>query len=74
MPLTPLQRKIALMEAGVTQTEIGRRAGKVTVSHVGEVVHDRRRSLRVEEEIAKAIQRPVEEVFPRMPGKLAQAS
>jgi hypothetical protein len=74
MPLNPLDRKIALMRVGVTMTEIGRRAGNLTVGHVSEVLYDRRRSLRVEEEIAKAIKRPIEEVFPPMPEKLAKAS
>ncbi|MEA3247226.1 MAG: helix-turn-helix transcriptional regulator [Gemmatimonadota bacterium] len=62
MPMPPLERKVALMRAGVTQTAIARQAG-VTVSHVSEVMYGRRRSPRIEQAIAEALKLPVAAVF-----------
>ena len=68
MPMPPLERKVALLRAGVTQTAIAREAG-VTVSHVSEVMYGRRRSPRIEQAIAGALKLPVESVFEPAPEK-----
>lgn len=60
--MTPKERKIELMRAGVTMISIARRLG-ITVAHVSMVVGGKRRSPRVENEIAAALRRPVGDVF-----------
>lgn len=62
MPLDPRERKAALVLLGVRQADIARRLG-VTATHVSDVLHGRRRSPRVEGEIAEALGRGVEELF-----------
>ena len=62
MPMTKEQRKIALADSGRTMTSIAEEL-EVTLPHVSLVVSGERRSPRVEEAVAKAIGRPVEEVF-----------
>ncbi len=63
MPLTPLDRKIALLRAGVSMAEIGRQLG-VTKNHVAMVVAGKRRSPRVEAKVAESIGKPTGRVFP----------
>lgn len=62
MPMTPLQRKVALMEKGVTFTEIAKQQG-VTVQHVSHVNRGVRRSPSIEKAIADAIGKPIGRVF-----------
>lgn len=62
MPMTPNSRKAALVERGITITSIAEELG-VTVSHVAQVVRGEKESPRVEQAVANAIGKPVEEVF-----------
>jgi len=66
--MPPLERKVALMRARITQAEIARRAG-VSLGHVHEVLHDRRRSPRTEQQIAAALDLKHEDVFGPPPEK-----
>lgn len=63
MALTYRERKAALVLEGVSISEIGRQLG-VSQQHVSQVLSGRRRSPRVEDAIATAIGKPIEEVFP----------
>lgn len=60
--MTRWERKAALVAKRVKITDIARRLG-VSQSHVSAVVAEKRRSPRVEREIAFAIGLPVAEVF-----------
>lgn len=62
MPMTYKQRKIALIEADVSMTEIAKQLD-VTPSHVSQIVRGERRSPRVEQAIADAAGLSVEEMF-----------
>lgn len=66
MPMSPLERKVALLRAHITQSEIAREMG-VSVSHVSEVLYGRRRSPRIEQAIADALKLPVHDVFEPAP-------
>lgn len=70
--MTPLDRKIALMRAGVTAADIASELG-VTRQFVSEVVRGTRRSDgdRVEAAIAAAIGKPVADVFAPRDAKAA---
>ena len=68
MPTDPRRRKAALVLAGVRQADIARRLS-VAPTHVSDVIHGRRRSLRVEAAIAEALGRRVEEIFPQPAAK-----
>lgn len=61
--LTRIERKIALLRAGVTMTEIARDLG-ITVQHVSHVIAGKARSPRVEQAVAAAIGKPASQVFP----------
>lgn len=68
MPLTPVDRKIALIRKGVRMSEIAKRLDPpVSVNHVSKVVAGDRRSPRIEEAIADAIGLPLRRVFPPPP-------
>ena len=73
MPMTPKQRKIALIEADVMMKEIARQLG-VTGAHVSQVVAGDRRSVRVEQAVADAIGLPVEDVFDEKVGNVGSAA
>jgi Ner family transcriptional regulator len=62
MPMKPVEIKVELLRKGVTLQAI---ANDLSVSqpHVSQVVWGKRRSVRVEEAVAKAIGKPVEKVF-----------
>jgi transcriptional regulator with XRE-family HTH domain len=62
MPLTALERKAEMVLRQVTQQDIANGLG-LTQSHVSEVIRGKRRSPRVEQAVAEALGRPVEEVF-----------
>lgn len=62
MPMTPADRKAELVRRGKSISSVARELG-VVAAHVNQVVNDKRRSLRVEQAIADAIEMPVEEVF-----------
>ncbi len=62
MPMTYKQRKIALIEADMSMSDLARELG-VTPSHVSQVVRGERRSPRIEARIAEVIGSPVDEVF-----------
>lgn len=65
MPLSPLDRKIALLRAGVTMSEIARQLDPpVSANHVSKVIAGERRSPRIERAIAEAIDLPEDAVFP----------
>lgn len=70
MPMTPKQRKIALIEAEVSMSDIAR-ALDVSPSHVSQVVRGDRRSPRVESAIAEAAGSTVEEMFGSLEGAAA---
>lgn len=63
MPLTPRERKAALVLKGVTYAAIAREL-EITGTQVGSVVAGIRRSSRVEQAVADAIGKPVRAVFP----------
>lgn len=74
MPLTPLDRKVALLRKRMTMSEIARRLKPpVSPNHVSKVVAGERRSPRVEAAIAEAIGLPVGRVFPPMPSTSSAA-
>lgn len=62
MPLSPLDRKAELVRRGISMSEIARRLG-VTSQHVSSVVAGKRRSPRIEEEVARSIEKPAARVF-----------
>ncbi|MBE0598311.1 MAG: helix-turn-helix domain-containing protein [Desulfuromonadales bacterium] len=66
--MRPLDRRIALLQAGVKQSDIAR-AAKVTQPTVAKVIDDKTTSDRIQRLIAKAIGKRVEEVFPARYGK-----
>ena len=61
MPMNRWDRKAQMPHGSVTG--IARQLGK-SVGHVSQVLNDRRRAPDVEQEIAKVIGLPVEQVFP----------
>lgn len=63
MPMSPLDRKIALLRRKVPQAAIARALG-VSDESVSGVMTGRSRSARIEQAIAAAIGRPADEVFP----------
>lgn len=70
MPMTPKQRKVALLEADASMSDIARKL-EVTPGHVSQVVSGDRRSPRVEAAVAEAIGRTAEEVFGEPEGAAA---
>lgn len=62
--MEPLDRRIALMRAGFRPIDLARKA-KVSPSVIYRVLDDHGTSDRVQRLIAKAIDKPVEEVFPQ---------
>ncbi|HVX40315.1 MAG TPA: helix-turn-helix transcriptional regulator [Gemmatimonadaceae bacterium] len=62
MPMTRRERKAALVNAGVTQADIAR-ATKLSQAFVSDVIAGFRRSDVVETLVARAIGKPVDEVF-----------
>ena len=61
--MTPLEIKIALMKAGITQAEIARKR-KVSPALVCLVIKSKLISTQVMQEIAKAINKDVAEIWP----------
>lgn len=70
MPMTPKQRKIALIDADASMSDIARKLD-VTPSHVSQVVRGDRRSPRVEAAIADAVGSTAEEMFGPLEGAVA---
>jgi hypothetical protein len=62
MPMTPIEIKVELLRREVTLASIARELN-VTDGHVSQVVSGKRRSPVVEAAVAKAIGRPVGDVF-----------
>jgi lambda repressor-like predicted transcriptional regulator len=62
MSMTPRERKAALVLAGVTHRTIAEKAGK-SYGYVSEVVRGTRRNEVIQQLVADAIGRPVEEVY-----------
>lgn len=62
MPMTPFDRKVALMRKRVSLAQIGTDLG-VSRQFVSEVVRGTRRSERVEAAVAEVIGKPVTAVF-----------
>lgn len=62
MTMSATERKAKLILAHVRQSDLARKLG-LSYSHVTEVVRGRRRSPRVESEVAAVLGIPVEEVF-----------
>ena len=62
--MKPLDRRIALMRTGVRPIDIARQVG-VNPTAVYRVLDDLSVSDRIQKKIAKAIDTPVEEVFPQ---------
>lgn len=67
MPLTPRERKAALMLAGKRYRDLTD-AADATEAAISLVINDRLRSERIEAAIAQAIARPRDEVFPPRAG------
>lgn len=63
MPMTPRERKAALVLRGIVMSDIAR-ALDVAAAHVSLVVSGDRRSPRVEQAVADAIGLPIEDLFP----------
>ena len=63
MPMSPIDRKIAMMRKRITQAEIGRRTG-FSQTYVHEVVKGTRRSAVIEAAIVRAIGLKPADVFP----------
>ena len=61
--MTAEERKAALKESGVSQAEIARRTG-YKPPYVNEVLWGTRSNGRIRRAIARAIRRPLAEVFP----------
>lgn len=66
--MEPLERRIELMRAGVRPVDIARKA-KVSPTSVYRVLDNLSTSDRVQRLIAKAIGKPVAEVFPERYGR-----
>ena len=66
--MNPLDIRIELMRAGVKQADIARKA-KVSDAHVSRVIDGDSTSDRVQKLIARAIGKPVSEVFPGRLGR-----
>lgn len=64
MPMTGLDRKAELIRNSKRQSDIARALG-VSSTAVSDVVSGRSRSARIEQAVAEAIGRPVEDVFPQ---------
>lgn len=62
MAMTRRERKAALVAVGVSQADIARAADK-SQAFVSDVIAGHRRSERVEELVARAIGKPVSDVF-----------
>jgi len=62
--MTPTERKVLLLRAGITQTDIARELG-ITKNSINQEIHDRRTSKRIRKAIARAVDRPVEELWPQ---------
>jgi predicted transcriptional regulator len=62
VPYTALERKVALMRAGVTMKEVAEELG-VSPPHVSQVVAGKRRSPRVEQAIASKVGKKREQLF-----------
>ena len=62
--MEPKEILAALILKGVKQTEIANKA-KVARSLVSQVIHGRCKSRRIQEEIAKVIDKDVDEVWPQ---------
>lgn len=63
MAMTFRERKAALTERGIPQAAIARKVG-FSEAYVHQVLKGERRSETIEALIAKAIERPLREVFP----------
>ena len=61
--MDPLEIKILMMRAGVTQNYIAKKLG-VTPAFVNQIISRTRCTEYVRKAIAKAVKRPVEEIFP----------
>lgn len=73
MVSSPTERKVALLRAGITQSQIARQL-RTSLQYVNDVLYGRRRSPRIEAAIAEAIGRPVEDVFPPAPVRAGSAA
>lgn len=73
MPLSLLDRKAELVRRGVRVQAVANELG-VTYQHVRAVLVGERRSPRVEEALAAAMEMPADEVFPPMPHATAAAA
>lgn len=61
--MKPNEIKAALMLKNIRQTDIARRL-KLRQSTVNDVIAGRGKSARVQNEVAKLLEKPVEEIFP----------
>jgi len=66
--LEPLEIRIALMRAGVRQIDIAQKANVSTASVAG-VINKKTTSDRLQRMIARAIDQPVNDVFPEKYGR-----
>ncbi len=64
--MKPIEIKILLLRAGVTQANIGRKVG-VSRSFINQIIKGQRQTKRVRMAIAKAVGRRVEELWPSGP-------
>lgn len=68
MAMSGVERKVALIRAGITQSTLAARCW-VTEGHFSAVMQGHRRSPRVEKAIADALHLPLDEVFEPVPKK-----
>lgn len=61
--MDPLEIRVALLRKGISQREIARQE-KVDPGFVNQVVKRRRKTRRIREAIAKALEEPYEKVWP----------
>jgi lambda repressor-like predicted transcriptional regulator len=61
---TPLDIRAELVRRGITNAEIGRRAGNVSRQSVTQAIYGQTKSSRIRQAIAEAIGRSVHEIWP----------
>lgn len=61
--MTPLQIKIALLEAGIEQKEIAKRIG-VTPPAVSQVIHGISSSIKIRRAVAEALGKSIDDLWP----------
>jgi transcriptional regulator with XRE-family HTH domain len=66
--MSPVEIKILLLRAGITQTSIAKKLG-VTLGFVNQIVNGQRHTKRVRMAIARAVGKRIEDLWPSRPVK-----